>query len=230
MFPNQKRTLTRRTELQLEEQQKAEAITTLVSANDCGGLTQAIRDQDVVQVRELLKKIDPNCIDPDPGYEIIESDEEGLTIKRWHPRTPLGAAARVGNLEIGKLLLAAGAEIDVNVNPDGTALAEAAHEGHSDFVTLLLGKGADVNAGSRGHGSALSAAANNGQTKIVALLLNKGAKVNAKHEGHGSALNAASWNGHTETAELLLQKGAEVNLITGGHGSALKWCFLERSQ
>src|SRR5205823_6613934 len=60
--------------------------------------------------------------------------------------TPLLFAARQGDLESAKLLLAAGADVNEKA-PDGyTVLMLASHSGHGALASFLLDKGADPNA------------------------------------------------------------------------------------
>ena len=71
--------------------------------------------------------------------------------------TPLLFAARSGDVESAKLLVAAGADVR-DVAADGTtALIMAAHSGHGTLAAYLLDQGADVNAAPHGY-TALHAA------------------------------------------------------------------------
>src|ERR1700736_4466342 len=55
-------------------------------------------------------------------------------------------AARAGDVERVKALLAAGADVNLRDSLGGTALHDAAWAGDKTIVTLLLDHGADVNA------------------------------------------------------------------------------------
>jgi ankyrin repeat protein len=90
--------------------------------------------------------------------------------------TPLLFAARVGDLESAKLLVAKGADVN-DTAPYGTsALVVAAHSGHRDVAQFLLEKGADPNAIFAGY-TALHAAILHKDDTLVAALLAKGANV-----------------------------------------------------
>ena len=92
--------------------------------------------------------------------------------------TPLLFAARSGDVESAKLLLAAGADVN-DALPDGTsALTLAAHSGHEALGTLLVEKGADRNATAVGY-TPLHAAVLRGQLGLVQALLVRGANPNA---------------------------------------------------
>jgi ankyrin len=93
--------------------------------------------------------------------------------------TPLLFAARVGDVESAKLLLAAGANVN-DALPDGaTALVVAAHSGHGALGALLLDKGADPNAAEVGY-TALHAAVNRSDLGLVKALLAHGADPNIR--------------------------------------------------
>ncbi len=91
--------------------------------------------------------------------------------------TPLLFAARVGDAESAKILLAAGADVNEAL-PDGTsALVEAAYSGHGAVAAVLLSRGADPNAAAVGY-TALHAAALRGDLDLVKTLLAHGANPN----------------------------------------------------
>jgi len=57
-----------------------------------------------------------------------------------HRQTPLMTAALHGNVDIVRLLVAAGADIDRQTSGCSTALIVACHYGHVDCVHALLGR------------------------------------------------------------------------------------------
>jgi ankyrin repeat protein len=92
--------------------------------------------------------------------------------------TPLLFAAREGDVESARLLLAAGADVNDKL-PDGTtALIEAAHSGQGAVAALLLDKGADPNNADIGY-TALHAAVLRGDRALVKALLAHKANPNA---------------------------------------------------
>lgn len=93
--------------------------------------------------------------------------------------TPLLFAARVGDLESAKLLIAAKADVN-DALPDGTSvLAEAAYNAQSGVAAYLLEQGADPNAAVSGF-TALHAAVLRSEVDLVKALLKHGANPNAQ--------------------------------------------------
>ncbi|KAL8706555.1 MAG: hypothetical protein Q9201_000428 [Fulgogasparrea decipioides] len=133
---------------------------------------------------------------------------------------PLCLAAWAGLIELVRLLLEHGEDINAESGEFGNALQAAASRGHKQIVGLLLEEGADVNA--RGeYGTALQVAASWDHKQMVELLLKEGADVNAQGGKHGAALQAAASEGNKEMVELLLKEGADVN-AQGEYGTALQ--------
>jgi ankyrin repeat protein len=132
-------------------------------------------------------------------------------------RTALQAAAENGHVEVVRLLLFSGA--DINAAPTNyrgrTALQAAAGRGHTYIVELLLLAGAHVQAAPAtiGGRTALQAAADSGHVEVIKLLCPSRADINAapcKVYGR-TALQAAAEGGHAKVVAKLLAKGAEVN-------------------
>ena len=107
--------------------------------------------------------------------------------------TPLLFAARSGDLESARLLVAAGAEVHDTAADGNTALNIAAHSGHGSLAAFLLAEGADPNAAPLGY-TALHAAVLRGTLRdrgvlnddpgagvpLVRTLLEHGADPNAR--------------------------------------------------
>jgi uncharacterized protein len=92
--------------------------------------------------------------------------------------TALWFAARVGDLESAKMLVAAGANVNDEDASGLSATALAAHSGFGDVVEFLLEKGADPNASKAGF-TALHAAILRRDEKSVSALLGHGAEASA---------------------------------------------------
>ena len=93
--------------------------------------------------------------------------------------TPLLFAARHGNIESARLLLAAGADVDGPAPTGASPLVIATHSGQGEFSAHLLSVGADPNAIGAGY-NALHAAILRGDERLVEELLTHGADPNAR--------------------------------------------------
>jgi ankyrin repeat protein len=91
--------------------------------------------------------------------------------------TPLLFAARAGDIESARHLLAAGAAIEEAAPNGATPLVVAAHSGHGSFGVFLLERGADPRTANAGY-SALHAGVLRGELDLVTALLARGADPN----------------------------------------------------
>lgn len=121
-------------------------------------LHEALENGDLEKVDELLKNGDVDLSDPPSGPSTLvlaslaghQSLTKALLKKGSDPNTKLLAggfnllmdAAREGKLEILKLLIESGANVDSQDSFGRTALHFSAEEGHLEIVRALLEKGA----------------------------------------------------------------------------------------
>ena len=120
-------------------------------------------------------------------------------------------------MEVVKLLLASGANVNAK-NMDGyTALTAACAGGHSDVVRLLLDQNADIKARTKAGDTALSLTCSRGDMEIAKLLLDRGADVNSRGLDGDTPLTSASRSGHRDIVKLLLTRGAYVATKRGGY-------------
>ncbi|KAJ7166318.1 ankyrin repeat-containing domain protein [Mycena crocata] len=142
-----------------------------------------------------------------------------------HDGNPLYVAAYRGHIEIVRLLLDQGADIN-GKGYYGTALQAAAGEGHEAVAKLLTQRGAeitpDAETASTSCPSPLQAASNGGYVRIVQMLLDAGADVNARGGDYGNALQVASFEGNVPLVDMLIKQGADMNASGGDYHSALK--------
>lgn len=174
--------------------------------DDCRGLIEAVEKGDVPLVKKMLAadSVDPNC-----AY--LDHD----------PRTPLVLAARKGNLEIVKLLIAAKADVNFRASGDETPLMAAAGHGHLEVTQYLVSQRAEVNRKVSGDGTALLVAARGGHLPVVQYLVDQGAEVNAQVGGDGTPLICAARSGRYAVAKFLLEKGADPFQVSPGDEYAM---------
>ncbi|MCP4334372.1 MAG: hypothetical protein GY785_17075 [Gammaproteobacteria bacterium] len=152
--------------------------------------------------------------DVDRVYALISPDLE-INEKTFGGMTAIQLAVRDDNLEIMKLLIDNGADVNVGVTRLKIApLQIAARNGNVGMANLLIVSGANVNQPDHEGASALHFAVRGGKNDIAELLISNGAEVNAKDNEEYTPLHNAAWNGHLETVELLVNNGADINLTT----------------
>jgi ankyrin repeat protein len=124
------------------------------------------------------------------------------------------AAAKLGNTDTVRKLLAKGADVNalerITMPAYKVSLSWAAVGGHT-VTEKSLEEEAKVNAKIDYGETALIAAAGGGHTATVKLLLEQSADVNTKGGGSKdscTALMKAAQGGHTDTVKMLLEKGA----------------------
>ena len=100
-----------------------------------------------------------------------------------------------GHVNMIKLLLHAGAEVDAQAHRGETGLLWAASQGHKGIADLLVKANADIHLRDAKGSTPFAKAAANSCTPIMMLLLDVGAKVNAQNNNGETALlqAARSW-------------------------------------
>lgn len=120
--------------------------------------------------------------------------------------TPLMEAASGGYIDVGRVLLDKGADVNATPVPSSrdTALTIAADKGHLKFVDLLLTRGAAVEVKNKKGNSPLWLAANGGHLSVVKVLKNHNADIDSQDNRRVSCLMAAFRKGHTKVVEFMV--------------------------
>ena len=115
-------------------------------------------------------------------------------------------AAGSGHIDVVRVLLDVGVDLDEWSADGGTALYSASLGGHVDIVRLLLGEGgADVNKGSPGGWTPLMM----GEEDVVRVLLEAGADVGVRNVMGQTALDLARSEGMYGVVEILEEWGGD---------------------
>jgi ankyrin repeat protein len=177
------------------------------------------------KIRKLLKKrTDLNYGEYNALDKTLEMDwyetaklliENGANLNTKQPLMPyLHRASEKGDrtVEIVKLLIKKGVDVNEKQYDKTSALHIAAQKGAIEIAKSLIEKGADIKARIYDGKSALHFAAQKGAIEIVKLLIKKGVDVNEKTIHGETALHFASGEkGAIETVKLLIEKGLNVN-------------------
>ncbi|MCC6694724.1 MAG: ankyrin repeat domain-containing protein [Candidatus Hydrogenedentes bacterium] len=158
---------------------------------------QAVADGNVEQVKKALAGMRPAEVNK-PGH---------------NKSTALMAAASLGNLDITRMLIDAGAALDVQDADEQTALMYAVCRQNEQVVTLLL------EAGARGdieNWRAFDFAIRFGTPAIVKQLIDRGADVNRRDaDNDPTPFLEAVARGNREVIEMLIEAGADIYASAG---------------
>lgn len=142
-----------------------------------------------------------------PVRERLAATPEAVNAFAGDGFTPLGLAAFFGHVEIARILIAAGADVNLaarnafRVRPLHSAVAA----GSLPLAQLLIERGAEVNATQMQGVTPLHAAARNGREDLVRALPAAGADPTMKMDDGNTAADLARTQGHTEVVELLAE-------------------------
>lgn len=152
---------------------------------------------------------------------LLESRADINPSKANQYHSPLHVAVINGQVDVVKVLLAKGAQVDVESERRSRALHLAAEKGHEQILKVLADAGANLNAFRQWDGTALHIAAANGHDKAVSVLIDAGGDINAYQQGLGTALHIAAEKGYEKVVTILLDAGADAKLDLPKHGNAL---------
>ena len=182
----------------------------------------AVTAGDVEMVKMLLERgANPNSVEQDNRRNRL-----ALAKHAMGKNSVLIAAVQKGYLDVARLLVEAGADVDYRGFMGKTAVYVAVENGRRTQLQYLLDQKVDVNITSLAGISPLMEAAKLGNRRLVADLLGSTARVNmieqpelgfARETQGGSssgmtALMFAARGGHDDVVDQLLQAGAEINI------------------
>ena len=143
--------------------------------------------------------------------EIVGRDADAATLPDARNNTPLHLAAQAGHMEVLRVLLDAGAPVDIGDNENSTPLDVASIAGQLEVVGFLLERGADIAHRDDNGVTALIFAAFNAQVDVARFLIDRGADATVGRADGVTALHAAAWSGDEPLVRLLIEAGADVN-------------------
>ncbi len=137
----------------------------------------------------------------------------GLMIGAWE-----------GNIDMMRLFISRGADINRMNGNSETAIILAAWRGHLEAVKWLVERGSRINAPAR-QWSPLHYAVFAGHRPVVDYLMEQGADINALSTNGSSVLMMAIYEGREDMARLLIEKGAERSFRNDWGDGALEWAM-----
>ena len=133
--------------------------------------------------------------------------DKGTAIDEIDGVTALYIACEDGNVELAKLLINRGADVNLPVSWQRTPLYAANKGGYADIVKLLLNNGANPNQLAKSQ-TPLHVAAENGCLQCVIDLVDAGAEVNALTSNGSPPIHLAKLSGHDDVVAYLHSHGA----------------------
>jgi ankyrin repeat protein len=176
-------------------------------------LHEAVEAGDYAAVQRFLRDgIDPNAQD-------------------GRDATALHIAAARGHLEIAKLLIESGADVDFLIDEGGTPLMAASALLKPTMIDFLISRGAQPN--KKGHDGRFPLVCPfhpdlvlvNEQIQCIRSLVAHGATVNDRTDSGATPLMKAAWFGNREAVEELLELGADPTLRDNGGRTAAMLAF-----
>ena len=151
---------------------------------------------------------------------LIQENPEVVHKEDHLGQTPLMTACILGYIDMVKILITHGANINHQDKTGHFALHSAAFQGDFEIVEYLIEQGANVNIEPHGGNSPLMMASRN-RLDIVELLVTHGANVNHQDKTGYTALFTATLEGKPHIVEYLIIQGANVNARTTSGDTAL---------
>ncbi len=172
--------------------------------------------------------------------EFGEQNNGAITYNRYQPETitpqqnderlnqALAFAVIDGNLDVVKLTLSRGADINAKDKHGWTPLFHAVKHGELEIASYLLENGAEVNLISVLGTTPLRLASAQGDIDMVKLLLAKGADANLTGDhGYSPLHRAAEESKNVEVVRMLISHGANVNARSrDGRTPLMKSCYV----
>jgi ankyrin repeat protein len=143
------------------------------------------------------------------ALELIAS-KEGIKSRDGSGATPLMRAASLGQIEVMKALIEAGAEVNKR-NQSWTPIMYAAWKGQTEAAKILIEKGALVNSPNKYGGTPLYVALDWGHVDTAFLFIQNGAELSVKEIEKQTLLMVAAKAGSAKLIRLLVENGANVN-------------------
>jgi ankyrin repeat protein len=134
---------------------------------------------------------------PKAAMVLAKHPKTQINVQNQLGETPLMLAAITNQLELAKVLLARGADVN---RPGWTPLHYASTRGHSEMMRLLLEHDAYIDSESANGTTPLMMAAYSAPSLAVKLLLEEGADPTLTNHGNATALDLALSKDHQQSA------------------------------
>ncbi|XP_041364259.1 ankyrin repeat domain-containing protein 50-like [Gigantopelta aegis] len=141
--------------------------------------------------------------------EILESDFD--VDFQYRGQTALQLAVREGNLEICRLLIERGADVNMRDAEMNSLLNSACWRGHADIAKLLIENQADIDDRNDNGATALHVCAFKGHSDMCRMLLNADCDLDLLNRRGQTALYTATEQGYEDIMRMLIKAGCDGN-------------------
>ncbi|KAI9852682.1 MAG: Ankyrin repeat domain-containing protein 44 [Vezdaea acicularis] len=141
----------------------------------------------------------------DKGADLNTSDKWG--------EVPLHSA---NDVDIARILLEAGAAVDVKAENSKTPLIRAVDRGNEEIVRLFLDSGADIQTEGPAGMNALYAATmgdDEAHEAIYRLLINRGIDINHQGSNGWTVAHAVAWSEQLKYLKIICEAGADIDIM-----------------
>lgn len=143
------------------------------------------------------------------AHSVVQLINKGAKVAvTKYGRSPLHLAAYKGHIEVVRVLLKAGCDLDIQDDGGQTALHRATVVGNNDVIAAVIQEGCALDRQDKDGNTALHEASWHGFSQSVKLLVKAGANVHAKNKAGNTALHLACQNGHAQSSKVLLLGGS----------------------
>jgi len=143
--------------------------------------------------------------------ELLIAKGSAIDSRDDRQRTPFSLAAReTGNVDMAKLLIQNGADINIKDVDNNMPLNFAAWKGYTGIIDLLLDKGADFDTTQGRTSRMLRYAADCGSARLFEVVSDKGEDLFAKESGNDVTMRAAIAGGSIDIVKMLLAKNIQI--------------------
>ncbi len=215
---------------------QAQKIFNAINADDADAITKLLKEDS-----SLINKASRSGMRYTPlqhavyhskkkALKCLLANKADLEAKNRYSQTAMHIAAQRNNQEVVKMLLEAGASVDVQDRNGYSPLwYSIAYYNNNKITPLLIEKSKNLNAKTKYGQTYLTTAAQYGRDAIVKTLIEKGVSVDTPDKNGVTALMYAMQRSRMNLIDLLIKKGADINRVDNEGRNAFTWAVMSNN-